>query len=294
MAHSIRKDISIVSKSQFVDILDTILSTLSIDEILTKVVEEIRKTIGADRSTLYLVNYQRNELFSKVLQAKELVEICLPIDKFSLAGYTAITQKMLNIKNAYDTNEIKSIDKDLVFDKSWDQKSGYRTESVLVIPIPNKTRDNLLGVFQALNKKGGFTDEDISVIEQLVYLLGIAVNNALLYQKIEEEKSLREYIIDDIEEGICILDTNKNVYSANHFIEMMSGMRLTINDMTGKNFFELFPNFSQTELEIKVNEVIAKGYKMSANLPLLDAKIIPYHDINNKLSKIIIIFERLS
>ncbi|MCX8069476.1 MAG: GAF domain-containing protein [Thermodesulfovibrionales bacterium] len=287
------KDISIISRSQFFGILNTILSTLSIDEMLTIVVEEIRKTIGAERSTLYLINYQTKELFSKVLQAKELVEICLPLDKLSLAGYTAITRKRLNIKNVYNSQELHSIDKELVFDKSWDQKSGYKTESVLVIPIPDKSRDYLLGVFQALNKKGGFTDEDVNVMEQLAYLLGIAVNNALLYHKIEEEKSLREYIIDDIEEGICILDINKNVYSANRFLEMMSGMRLTMNDMIGKDFFELFPNFAETELETKVNEVIAKGYKMNANLTMLNVKIIPYHDINNKISKIILIFERL-
>ncbi len=283
---------SIISKEKFFGILNTILSTLSIDEILTFVVEEIRKTIGCDRCTLYLINHERGELFSKVLQAKELVEICVPINTQSLAGYGAIKKTIVRIKDAYCEEELCSLDKELFFDKSWDLKSGYRTTSVLVVPIPDKTREELLGVFQALNKPGGFTDEDVDTLEQLGYLLGIAVNNALLYQKIEEEKGLREYIIDDIDEGICILNTRFNIHSANRFIEMMSGMRLSTKDIVGSNFFEIFPNFAQTEIEEKIRDVVDKGYRMTATLPMLEVKIIPYHDANNRLSKIILIFTR--
>jgi GAF domain-containing protein len=291
MAHA-EKERSILSKEKFFGILNTILSTLSIEEILTTVVEEIRKTIGCDRCTLYLISKERGELYSKVLQAKELVEICLPLNSKSLAGYAALTKKVLRINDAYCQDELCKIDCELVFDKSWDQKSGYRTRSVLVMPIPNKSRDDLLGVFQALNKEGGFTDEDEDILEQLAYLLGIAVNNALLYQKIEEEKTLREYIIDDIDEGVCILNTNLVVQSANRFLELMSGMRLSVGDMIGAEFFELFPNFAQTEIEEKIKDVKEKGYKMIAKLPMLETKIIPYHDETNKISKIILIFTR--
>lgn len=283
---------SIVSKERFFKILNTILSTLSIDEILTSVVEEIRKTIGCDRCTLYLINTERSELYSKVLQAKELVEIRLPLNKNSLAGYTAIKKKILRINDAYCEEELCSIDREISFDKSWDLKSGYRTKSVLVMPIPDKERDQPLGVFQALNKEGGFTDEDVGNLEQLAYLLGIAVNNALLYQKIEEEKTLREYIIDDIDEGICILNSKLQVHSANRFMEMMSGMRMSIGDMVGKDFFELFPNFQQTEIEEKIRDVIDKGFKMVVSIPLLEVKIIPYHDNSGSLSKVILIFTR--
>ncbi len=291
MTHA-EQERSIISKGKFFGILNTILSTLSIDEILTTVVEEIRKTIGCDRCTLYLISKERGELYSKVLQAKELVEICVPLNKNSLAGYTAITKKVIRINDAYCQEEICSIDCELVFDKSWDQKSGYRTRSVMVMPIPDKSRDELLGVFQALNKEGGFTEEDEDILEQLAYLLGIAVNNALLYQKIEEEKTLREYIIDDIDEGVCILNTRLVVQAANRFLELMSGMRLSVNEMIGAEFFELFPNFAQTEIEEKINDVKEKGYKMVAKLPMLEVKIIPYHDETNKISKIILIFTR--
>lgn len=278
---------------KFFSILSTILSTLNINEILTTVVKEIRSILEADRCTLYLINDDGSELYSKVLQADNLVEIRVPITKTSLAGFAAATKEIVNIKDSYDDAELKSIDSELCFNKSWDEKSGYRTKSVLVVPIPIKSGNEIIGIFQALNKPGGFSELDVNIMRQLAYLLGIAVNNALLYQKIEEEKKLREYIIDDIEEGICILNTDKTVLSASKFLEMMSGMRYTVDTMVGINFFDLFPNFLGTELEEKVHDVLSKGYKMIAQLSVLEVKIIPYLDEKGKTRRLILILTRI-
>ncbi len=276
---------------KFFEILDTVLSTLNIDEVLTTVVKEIKTLLGADRCTLFLVDKDNNELYSKVLQADNLVEIRVPITRSSLAGYSSTTGTVLNIKDAYDEGELKSVDSGLCFDRRWDEKSGYRTRSVLAIPV--KAKGEVVGVFQALNKPDGFSEQDVSMMEQLAFLLGIAVNNALSYQTIEEEKKLREYIIDDIEEGICILDTKKRIISANKFLEVMSGMRYSTDAMVGEYFLELFPNIDNTQLEEKVNESISYGFKMAALLEVLEVKIIPYLDEKGKVKKLILIFTRV-
>lgn len=281
-----------LSTQKFFDILDTILSTLNINTLLTTVVNEIQAILGADRCTLYLINAEARELYSKVLQADDLVEIRVPIAKNSLAGFAAISGRVITVKDAYDDAELQGIDPELSFDKTWDQKSGYRTMSVLVAPIPIKSV-HTIGIFQALNKDGGFDDNDIAIVNQLVYLLGIAVNNALLYQAIEEERRLREYIIDDIEEGICILDTKKRVISASKFLEVMSGMRYTSAAMQGENLFDLFPSFSGTELEEKMNEVFRDGFTKIARLEVLQIKIIPYLDDKGAMTKLILIFTRI-
>lgn len=161
------------------------------------------------------------------------------------------------------------------------------------MPISLGTKGNVIGVFEALNKPGGFSDNDVNIMEQLAYLLGIAVNNALLYQTIEEEKRLKEYIIDDIEEGICILDTKKRIVSTNRFLEMISGMRYSTKTMVGKGFFELFPNFVNTQLEEKINEVIRDGFKKVALLEVLEVKIIPYLDEHGRVKRLILIFTRI-
>ncbi len=276
---------------KFFDILNTVLSTLNIDEVLTTVVREIKFLLGADRCTLFLVDRDNNELYSKVLQADNLIEIRVPLTKSSLAGYSSITGTVMNIKDAYDEVELKAIDSGLSFDKRWDEKSGYRTKGVLAIPV--KAKGEIVGVFQALNKPDGFSASDVSMMEQLSFLLGIAVNNALSYQTIEEEKKLREYIIDDIEEGICILDTKKRIIAANKFLEVMSGMRSSTDAMVGEYFFELFPNFANTQLEEKINEVFLFGFKKIALLEVLEVKIIPYLDEKGRVKKLILIFTRV-
>ncbi len=282
----------ILSYENFFSILDTILSTLNIDELLTIVVSKIQSIVGADRCTLYLFSAETNELYSKVLQADNLVEIRVPITKTSLAGFTAATGRLLNIKDAYDDTELAGIDPELSFDRTWDRKSGYWTKSVLVVPIPMKGSEES-GVFEAINKAGGFTDDDVDTVKQLAYILSIAVNNALLYQIAEDEARLREYIIDDIEEGICILDTKKRIISASRFMEVMSGMRYTAAEMRGEDIFDLFPSLAGTELEEKMSEVLRDGFKKVAQLEVLQIKIVPYLNDKGLTTKLILILTRM-
>ncbi|TAN45724.1 MAG: GAF domain-containing sensor histidine kinase [Nitrospirae bacterium] len=281
------------SIDNFFTILETILTSLDIDEILTSVVEQVRTILKADRCTLYILDRENYEMYSKVLQAENLVEIRVPIKKSSLAGYSAETANYLNIKDAYDDAELKAADPELAFDKSWDMKSGYRTQSVLVIPIPFKTDGPTIGVFQALNKPGGFTKKDVEIMQQLAILIGIAVNNALLYQTADEERLLRGYIMDDIDEGICILNSKRQIISANRFLEVMSGMRYTVDMMVGENFYELFPSFQGTQLEEKINDVFEHGFKKIAQLEILEIKVIPYLDDKGITRKLILIFSRI-
>jgi transcriptional regulator with GAF, ATPase, and Fis domain len=278
---------------RFFRILCTLFSTLNIDEILTKVVEEIQSILEADRCTLYLVDRERNELYSKVLQAETLSEIRIPLTKNSIAGYSAITKKIVNVIDAYDDTELRHIDRELCFDKRWDRNSGYRTRSVLATPVPAKTNGAVIGIFQALNKPGGFSGSDIVAMERLSYLLNITLHNALLYQTIEDEKKLKEYILDDIDEGVCILDTKKRIISASKFLEVMSGLRCPVQKMTGQCFFEIFPAFKDTPLEEKVDEALLHGFKRLVLLEVLEVKIIPYLDDKGIVKKLIIIFSPL-
>jgi len=130
-------------------------------------------------------------------------------------------------------------------------------------------------------------------MERFSYLLSITLNNALLYQTIEDEKRLKEYILDDIEEGVCILDMKKRIVSASKFLEVMSGLRYPVQKMAGKYFFELFPAFSNTQLEEKIDEALLHGFKRIALLEVLEVKIIPYLDHKGTVKRLIVIFTPL-
>ncbi len=155
-------------------------STLDIDTLLDTILRVATQSTAADRGTLYLVDEQANELWSKVAQGKNMVEIRLPLGK-GLAGYVAKTGETMNIADAY---------KDPRFNPEIDRKSGYRTKNVLCMPMRDK-EGKIVGVFQLLNKRDGpFGREDEAFIEALSVHAAIAVENARLAREMVHTERL--------------------------------------------------------------------------------------------------------
>jgi type II secretory ATPase GspE/PulE/Tfp pilus assembly ATPase PilB-like protein len=112
------------------------------------------------------------------LVGTQLNEIRVPINNKSIAGYVANTKKAVNIADAYDSDELKNIDKELSFDISWDKKSGYKTKQILAAPIFYSSA--LMGVLQVLNRKTGsgrFSEEEKSILMEISQVLGLAFYN---------------------------------------------------------------------------------------------------------------------
>jgi len=161
------------------DITNKIHAAKNIDEILVELKDQILNLFDADRITIYAIEPGGKAIYSKFKSGDEIKEIRLPISTSSIAGYVAYSQRLINIANAYDDLELKNINPDLRFDKSWDQKSGYRTVQILAAPI--KFKRYLLGVIQLINKKSGgcFTIEDQNSIVEIAEILGIAFYNQI-------------------------------------------------------------------------------------------------------------------
>ncbi|MGD9216549.1 MAG: GspE/PulE family protein [Desulfobacteraceae bacterium] len=148
-----------------------------LDEILIDLKDDILSLFCAERLTVYVVDGVKRELVSRFKSGDEIAEIRLPVSKSSLAGYSALTHNLLNISNVYDQKELSGIDDELQFDKSWDQKTGYRTKQVLVYPII--FQKYLMGALQLINLKdgGSFTQEDEKTVADLSKIIGIALYN---------------------------------------------------------------------------------------------------------------------
>jgi len=155
-------------------------STLDIDTLLDTILRVATQSTSADRGTLYLVDEQANELWSKVAQGNNMVEIRLPLGK-GLAGYVAKTGETMNIADAY---------KDPRFNPEIDRKSGYRTKNVLCMPMRDK-EGKIVGVFQLLNKREGpFGREDEAYIDALSVHAAIAVENARIAREMVHTERL--------------------------------------------------------------------------------------------------------
>ena len=96
-----------------------------------------------------MVDGVKRELVSRFKSGSEVAEIRIPVAQTSIAGYSALKQTLVNIKDAYDQKELTAIASDLQFDSSWDRRSGYRTKEVLAHPIVYQKY--LMGTMELIN-----------------------------------------------------------------------------------------------------------------------------------------------
>jgi len=205
---TLQKDLQFSKRLNF--ITNKIHSSKDIDDILINLMESVLSLFDADRLTIYVVDEASKEIVSRFKTGDEINEIRVPISDSSIAGYSAKSGKIANIANAYDSNELKRINPELTFDRSWDEKTGYKTRQVLAAPI---TFDkNLLGVIQIINKVSGkhFTLEDQNSVIEIAKVLGIAFHN---HKRLEQhiKRTKFDYLINnniitrkDLEEAMLV------------------------------------------------------------------------------------------
>ncbi len=168
--------------SLILDYSSKIKANSSLKETLTLIAGAAKDVLQSDRCTVFLLDRDTNELFSWVAHGMGSKELRFPSD-MGLAGYVATHKKTLNIKDAY---------KDKRFNPEIDKKTGYRTETILCMPMDNM-KEKVIGVFQVLNKKAGkFNKQDEEVLKLLSRQAASAIESAQLYK--EMKKSFESFI----------------------------------------------------------------------------------------------------
>ena len=159
------------------EITNEINAAEELDSILIDLKERILTLFRAERITIYVMDSAKKEIFSRFKVGTEVSEIRIPISSASIAGHAALSGSVVNIYDAYDEPEITALHPDLSFDKSWDEKTGFRTTQVLAVPV--KFERQILGVLQLINKKDGenFSSEDEASAQEITKILGIAFQN---------------------------------------------------------------------------------------------------------------------
>lgn len=184
-----------------VKISRSITALTDIDELLKVIAEETKNAMQADRCTVFLWDKVSNELWSKVaLGVGENQEIRFPADK-GLAGYVVQSGETVNITDAYSDSR---------FNPEVDTKTGYRTKTILCMPIMNNNRE-IIGAFQVLNKIDGvFTKNDEDLLIAIGGSASIALENAQLFdrqlQMYHEQKLLFDSFIDTLATSIDARD----------------------------------------------------------------------------------------
>lgn len=144
----------------------------SFAELVPVIEPEMLSLLNAERITVYQRGRNEREIVSKYKSGTDIKEIRVPLATSSISGYVALSQQSVRIQDAYDAKELEKIHANLKFSQSFDKKSGFRTRSVMAVPI--KYQDVLLGVLQVLNKANYavFTEDDLRNAEELANVLG--------------------------------------------------------------------------------------------------------------------------
>jgi adenylate cyclase len=197
------------------DVMKSFSAELDVDQLLRKIVARTSEVMNAERSTLFVVDRKTEEIWSKVAEGAGLVEIRIPIGR-GIAGVVAATGESINITDAY---------RDPRFDRTVDERTGYRTRTILCAPIHN-AQGEVVGVAEVLNKKGDiFTREDEEFLSALAAQAFIALDNARLFEAVVYMRNYNESILRSMATGVMTVDPDGRVGSVNPAFEAIFGLQ---------------------------------------------------------------------
>lgn len=175
------------------------------DTLLDSILQKSREITGADAGSLYLLEEDKEtgakSLLFKIAQndsnPTDFTEFRMPLNTKSIAGYVAVTGETINIKDAYRIPKRKKVG----FNKSYDEATGYRTKSILTVPMKDH-KEQIIGVVQLINRKRdfhitltdkqtvlnevvSFDDDSEALVRSLASQAAVSLENNRLYEDIE-------------------------------------------------------------------------------------------------------------
>ena len=159
--------------STLIAVSNDLTSELDFDRLFPLIVGKVSEAMAAEHTSLYVIDWKNDEIWTKV--AEGIAEIRLPMGQ-GISGTVARTGEVINTSDAWSLP---------FFSREFDEKHGFRTKSVLCMPINNRTGERI-GVLQVINKKGRdhFNEEDELFFRGLTSQVGIALDNSLLHEEL--------------------------------------------------------------------------------------------------------------
>lgn len=196
---------SLREEQRILEISHDLVGELKLDLLIARIMKATAELLGADRSTLFVHDAKNNELFSVYAAGVELREIRIPATQ-GIAGSVFASGVSENIADPYA---------DARFSPEVDRQTGFRTESILCVPITNKAGLRI-GVAQVLNKRGGaFTAKDEARLRAFSAQIAVCLENAQLFDDVLSMKNYNESILKSTSNGIVTLDADGRIVTAN-------------------------------------------------------------------------------
>lgn len=161
--------------SVLLNIAKEIGSVHNFDQLMDLLAKESARAMKADRCSIFLLDVDKKELWSKVAIGEE-DSIRFPMDH-GIAGETIGSGKSLIINDAYNHPK---------FNPEIDKQTGYESKTIMTAPMRNADA-KVIGCFEVINKyEGDFLEEDASFLQLLANHAAAAVESALLHRQNEK------------------------------------------------------------------------------------------------------------
>ncbi len=193
-------------ESRLLEVTTAISRELQLQPLLQKIMETVTAILDADRSTLFMHDKKTGELWSNVAQGVGTKQIRFPAH-LGIAGSVFTAGETVNIPDAYA---------DARFNSAVDKATGYKTNTILTMPVVNKQGERI-GVTQVLNKRGGpFTKTDEKRLAAFGAQAAIAIENAQLFEQVVAVKNYNDAILQSMSNGVVTVDADGGMRTANH------------------------------------------------------------------------------
>jgi adenylate cyclase len=212
-------------------------SGLDLEDTLKRVMDQAQGLMKADRSTLWLIDEDKDELWTKILIGGSLKEIRIPRTA-GFAGIVAESGEPLLIPfDVYDDPRAET-------SKKTDQQTDYRTCSMLCMPVFNADQ-KLIGVTQLVNKKrqgeyppynpedwphapeqwkASFNRNDLEFMKAFNIQAGVALQNAKLFAEVKQQEQRQKDMLHALTNGVISTDKKGNIVATNPSAQKLLGV----------------------------------------------------------------------
>lgn len=184
----------LANTAEIVDLLFSYMPKIAeerkMDGLLILMADLGRSLVGADRCSLWLIDENKKELWTKIAHGVD--ELRVPL-RWGLVGHSISSGNTICVDDAYSDDR---------FDPSSDVKTCYKTKSVLTVPLKN-SNGRVIGAFQAINKKEEpyhFLNHDIEYLNLTAVYSAKTLESALLTKELEETQAEILYMLGEVSE----------------------------------------------------------------------------------------------
>ncbi len=283
-----------IAKQKLIEISIALSSETDLSRLLKMIIYELRLLTRADGGSLFLV--ENGQLHFEVAQNDTLMLLQgedfqffkpfgIPISERSIAGYVALTGKILNIPDAYQLSE----DFPFQFNPEFDQRNNYRTRSILAVPLRDHNGE-VIGVLELINalddqgQASPFSEANENLVLSLASLAAVAINKARLIQTIqdlyeaEREQNRRnlEAIFRSVNDAIITVDKNMRIIAANDATKEICGM--DPKEIVGQQFQGVTTDCAQSCYgalkELLGTQQTVKDYRLECRKPTRPHQVV--------------------